>query len=405
MEKHTKTKSLQVLKKLFPALDKLCIITNCFPPCPENVTLPFGGIFAKYKQLAEELENCKIPFFVISLYYWKLSKDQDAANVYRVGVYKPYSISIRKRLYALFEFFNPFIFVKCIRILQSQKPDAVLIGEMGQVSVSPILAAKILGLKVVIEHDWICPIFPRGIPCTLTRRIGHCGECLEEQAYAKQNKIVKYSFGIFSAFMYLIKKSIWNRCIVFAESKYFQTLYIRWGIKPNIIYRVPPSPTVNEFTRYDSVFEEKLRKQVGSSKVIVYVGRLSIEKGVNLLFRSYKILKRKMKKPVKLVIAGDGPLKDIVVKESLRDTDILYLGWLGRDKLRSIYSLADIVVIPSIYPEAYPHVALEAMAFNQKIVGFRMGALIEISKENPKMILVENLSPKAYADKIMRNIE
>ena len=112
-----------------------------------------------------------------------------------------------------------------------------------------------------------------------------------------------------------------------------------------------------------------------------------------------------MKKPVKLVIAGDGPLKNFVVKESLHDNDILYLGWLEIDKLRSAYSLADIVVIPSIHPEAYPHVALEALAFNKKTVGFKMGALVEISKENRKMILVENLNPEAYADKIMKNIK
>lgn len=405
MEKHIKTKSFQVLKKLFSALDKLCIITNCFPPCPENVTLPFGGIFTKYKQLAEDLKHRKVPFFVISLYYWKLSKDQNAPNVYRVGVYKPYTISIRKYLYPFFEFFNLFIFIRCIRILQSEKPDVVLIGEMGQISISPILAAKILGLTVVIEHDWICPAFPKNIACTLTRRISNCGRCVEELFGNEQNKIVKYAFGIFSAFMYLVKKNIWNKCIVFAESEYFQTLYIQWGIKPNVIYRVPPSPTVNKFTLYDSAFEEKLRKQVGGSKVLVYVGRLSKEKGVYLLFQSYKILKRKNEKPIKLVIAGDGQLRDFVLKESLKDADILYLGWLERGKLRCVYSLADVVVIPSIYPEAYPHVALEALAFNKKTIGFKMGALIQISRRNSKMILVENLNPEAYADKIIENIK
>lgn len=405
MENVIKTRSFRILKKLFPAFNKLCIITTCFPPCPRNVKLLLGGIFVKYVQLAEELQYCKQPFFAISLYYQNFSKAQNAPNVYRVGTYKPYAISRVKMLYPLLEFFNPFIFIKCVHIFKSEKPDVVLIGDMLQMSVSPIIAAKILGIRVVIEHDWICPIFPRNIACNLTHRISNCGRCLEEQIGKKQNKIVKYTFGIFSAFMYLIKKNIWNRCIVFAESEYFHKLYIKWGIKPDLIYRVPPSPTVDKFTRSDSVFEEKLRKQVGSSKVLVYAGRLSTEKGIKLLFQSYKILKRKMKKSIKLVIAGDGLLKDFVVKESLNDTDVLYLGWLERDKLRCIYPLADIVVVPSIHPEAYPHVALEALAFNKKTVGFKMGGLVEISKGDSNMILVESLSPEAYADKIMENIK
>jgi len=405
MHMRLKSPFYETLEYLFPRFKKICIVTNCFPPCPKDASsIALGGISKEYERIVDELRYFENKFHIISLYYKNISKNQDSSDVSRIGVYRPYTVSRFKHLYPLLEFFNPLIFIRCLRVLTKQRPDLVIIGETLQMSLSPIFAAKILGIDVVIQHDWICPLFSRGWACDFVRRLKNCGECLEVMMLSKQNKLVKICFGIFSAIMFIIKRNIWNGCTVFPESKYYETLYIQWGIKPNIIYRVPASPTVDKFTRYDLAFEEKLRKQVGSSKVLVYVGRLSQEKGVNMLFQSYKILKGKNKKSIKLVIAGDGPLRDFVVGESSVDTDILYLGWLEKDKLRCVYSLADIVLIPSIYPEAYPHVALEALAFNKKIVGFQMGGLIDISKENSKIILVKNLNSEAYADEIMNNI-
>ena len=401
MELQPESNSLKVIKHLFPSLRKLCIVTNCFPPCPPNVTLPFGGIFAKYVQLAEELRCRKQSFITISLYYWIDSEDQNSPNVWRVGKYKPYSISNRKYLFMLFDFFNPILFGKCIRVLKTEKPDVVLIGEMGQMSLSPILAAKTLGLPVIIEHDWICPTYPETTACNITRRLKKCGYCLEKTIGGEQNVIVRLGFGLFSAFMFLVKRRIWNKCVVFAESEYFKKLYEDWGIKSEVIYRVPPTPIVNLSTICDTIFAEELQEKIGESKVIVYVGRLSPEKGITLLVQSYKIIKEETKQKIKLVIAGDGPLKGFVQNESKIDADILYLGWLEKEKLKLVYILADIVAIPSIVAEAYPHVALEALSLKKKVVGFNQGGLVEISKQNPEMILVSQLNSDAYANKII----
>lgn len=142
---------------------------------------------------------------------------------------------------------------------------------------------------------------------------------------------------------------------------------------------VPPSPTVTNFTEYDQRFMSELKGLVGNAKVVAYVGRLSHEKGIDLLIESFRILKDKTKGNIKFVVAGDGALRDSITKEARNDSDVLFLEWLSRDKLKCMYLLADIVVIPSILPEAYPHVALEALSFGKKVIGFRIGGLLEIA--------------------------
>lgn len=403
MSRYSKIESLEVLAKIFPNLKKICLVTNRFPPYPENVTPFLGGISRKYEQLIKELRYRNKSFSVISLYFQKRSRGQDAPHVYRVGTYHPYTISKFRYFYPLLEFFNFSIFMKCVRIFQKENPGVILIGETKQMSLSPIFAAKILGLKVVIEHDWICPVFPKQKACNLIERIQNCGKCLENFIITKESQMVKILFGIFSAFIYLIKKNVWNRCLIIAESNYFKELYIQWGIRSNVIYKAPPHPTVNTLTPYDPAFKVTLKKLVNNSKVLVYVGRLSPEKGIRLLFQSYKLLKIK-NEPIKLIVAGDGPLRNFVIKENEKDSDILYLGWLSPEKLKCVYSLADIVLIPSTGPESYPHVALEALSFGKKVIGFEMGGLIEIAKENPRMKLVKNLNPADYANAIIKNI-
>jgi len=392
----------KTLEHIFPHFNNVCIVTSCFPPCPKSSTgLSIGGISKKYEEIADELRYRKKRLCTISLYYKNISKDQDGPDINRIGVYNPYTISHLKNLYPLLEFFNPLFFLRCLKVLVRERPDLVIIGETYQMSLAPIFAAKVLGINVIVQHDWFCPLTPKGHACNFLKRVKNCGGCLEESKRCKQNGF-KFFFGVFSAFMLLIKRNIWNRCIVFAEGYYFKNLYVESGIRPEKIWIVPPSPTVTNSTVHDQRFMSKLKGLLGNANVVAYVGRLSREKGVELLLESYRILKGKIKGNIKFVVAGDGPLRDVVVREARNDSDVLFLDWLAKDKLKCVYLLADIVVIPSLFPEAYPHVALEALSFGKRVVGFRMGGLLEIAEKNHLVTLVENIDSVSLADAIIR---
>jgi glycosyltransferase involved in cell wall biosynthesis len=400
-----KTTFYKTLERKFPHFENICIVTNCFPPCPEIAYgVSIGGISKKYERFVDELRYHKKKCCVISMYYGHVSGDQESRNVSRIGVYRPYSVSNSSFLFPLLELFNPSIFVRCLKVLMKQRPDLVVVGGTLQMSLAPILAAKALRIEVIIQHDWLCPLVPKGEACDFIRRVRNCGECLEESMMSKQRKLTKVSFGIFSAFMLIIKRNIWNRCHVFAEGNYFRSFYVESGIKSEKINMAPPSPTVDGSTEPDQKFMNELVEELGNAKVIAYIGRLSQPKGIELLLESFRVLKDKMKEGIKLVVAGDGPLRDLATREAERDSDVLYLGWLPKDKLKCVYLLSDIAVIPSIAPEAYPHVALEALSLGKRVIGFRMGGLREIAEKNHLVTLVENIDVASLTEAIMKEL-
>jgi glycosyltransferase involved in cell wall biosynthesis len=102
------------------------------------------------------------------------------------------------------------------------------------------------------------------------------------------------------------------------------------------------------------------RKHFGipeDSQVLLFVGRVSDEKGVMELPEIYRGVKVKIPN-VRLVIAGKGPAEERL-KELVPDA--VFLGWVDHEKLPDLYSSADIFVLPSRF-DTFGCVVLEALA-------------------------------------------
>lgn len=95
------------------------------------------------------------------------------------------------------------------------------------------------------------------------------------------------------------------------------------------------------------IFEKDIKPVYEKEDYIIFVGRLSYEKGIMNLLKAIKELDDK----IKLLIVGDGPLKDEVIKfiqkNNLKNTK--YLGPQRREKVRTdwkskIFSFSKFVV-------------------------------------------------------------
>lgn len=114
-------------------------------------------------------------------------------------------------------------------------------------------------------------------------------------------------------------------------------------------------------------------------KIILFAGRLDDNKNPALLIRSFHKIRSEYPAS-RLIIAGDG---DYRTPLSLLHPDYAYItfvGFVDREKLYRLYSLADIGVIPSHYEE-FGYVALEMMMQGLPVIANRTSGLAEVIEE------------------------
>ena len=123
---------------------------------------------------------------------------------------------------------------------------------------------------------------------------------------------------------------------------------------------------------------------------VVYVGRLSREKGVDVLVRAIGLL-RDQGCEMSLTIAGDGPersaLLGLVATLGL-ERSVVFMGHVcSVQELRAVYLAAGIVAVPS-YTEGIPVAMIEAMGLGRLIVASNVGGIPSVirSGENGYMV-------------------
>jgi glycogen(starch) synthase len=121
-------------------------------------------------------------------------------------------------------------------------------------------------------------------------------------------------------------------------------------------------------------------------KLVLLVGRLVYEKGFQLALDALPGVIERVEN-VRFLVAGSGTheaeLKAQAQRLGLSEHGV-FLGWIGDDALHSLYRLADLCVVPSIY-EPFGLVALEAMASGCPCIVADTGGLREVVPEGERV--------------------
>jgi L-malate glycosyltransferase len=143
------------------------------------------------------------------------------------------------------------------------------------------------------------------------------------------------------------------------------------------------------------------KKMVFNEKVISIIGRLSPEKGHKFLFESLAKLKKESPHlKWTLNIVGDGSLKQELIELSKTldiHSTINFKGFVNT--MDTEYINSDLIVLPS-ENEAFPFVAIEALAFEKPVISTNVGGLPEVIKDNETGILVSYGDVNALTEKI-----
>jgi glycosyltransferase involved in cell wall biosynthesis len=112
----------------------------------------------------------------------------------------------------------------------------------------------------------------------------------------------------------------------------------------------------------------------GSGGYALYVGRLSVEKGLDTLLAAWEQLGGEI--PLKII--GDGPLS-YQVQEAVEK--IPGVEWLGRKPVHEVYEImgeAKVLIFPSKWYETFGRVAIEAFAKGTPVIAANIGAIAEL---------------------------
>ncbi|MEM9678889.1 MAG: glycosyltransferase family 4 protein [Bacteroidota bacterium] len=162
---------------------------------------------------------------------------------------------------------------------------------------------------------------------------------------------------------------------------YFKT----HGLKAEQLIYFPHAVDNKRFSNQDdelNIQALKWRREIGlasDDRVLMYTGKFESVKNLDFLIRAFKTLGRDLyPNRIKLLLVGDGLLKDDLVKQVSRDTTIRFLPFQNQSKMPLVYRLGDIFVLPS-KSETWGLAVNEAMACGRPVlVSDKVGCAIDL---------------------------
>jgi glycogen synthase len=182
---------------------------------------------------------------------------------------------------------------------------------------------------------------------------------------------------------------------------YFNTPADKVDVIPN---GIDPSP----FRALDGLDLAAFRAHYAlpEEKIVLYVGRVVAEKGVEVLVRAVPNVIAALPH-AKFIIAGKGPelehLRRLAAELQLGDS-VRFVGFISDPERDQLYKVADCAVFPSLY-EPFGIVALEAMAACTPVVVSEVGGLREVVRHAETGITIYPNNPESCAWGIIHTLQ
>ena len=252
-------------------------------------------------------------------------------------------------------------------LLKDFRPDVVHLHNIhSYLSPSVAVIAREFGCRVVWTlHDY--KLFCSSYSCVCNGE--PCDRCIEHPADVVINRCMKQS--LLASVAALLETTHWNinkmlQCVdMFICPSLFMAQEMEKAGVPCDKLTVIPNYLVEERRDSSPVV-------TGRGDYCCYVGRLSPEKGVDTLLKAVATL------PLKLKVAGDGPLLDPLKSDYSSFANIEFLGRLTGNDVNGLLRLARFSVVPSSWWENNPLSVIESLSAGTPVVGTRMGGIPEL---------------------------
>ena len=144
------------------------------------------------------------------------------------------------------------------------------------------------------------------------------------------------------------------------------------------------------------------------SGMILFVGRLTELKGVDYLIRAIPRAALALGRALTLTIVGDGPMRSELEDLARRlSVDVQFTGWLEGERKQRLLCEADLLAVPSLWPEPFGLVGVEAGRTGLPAVGFASGGIPDwlIPGQSGEIAPAEPPTVEGLAEAIVRALE
>jgi len=250
--------------------------------------------------------------------------------------------------------------------IQREKFTEIIISTPGPVGLTALLAAKMLNLQTsgIYHTD-----FPQYI------RILTEDSFLESMAW----RYMHWFYGQLDT--------------VFVNSEEYRQSWIKHGFDPAKLKILPRGLDTELFhpARREPEFFEKFGEHNGEIRLL-YVGRISREKDLDLLAAAYRRL-RDEGLPMQLFVVGHGPYSEAFAKSL---PEAIFTGYLTGNELAAAYASADIFVFPST-TDTFGNVILEAQACGLPVVVSDSGGPKELVQDTANGLITKSHDEEDFA--------
>jgi glycosyltransferase involved in cell wall biosynthesis len=141
---------------------------------------------------------------------------------------------------------------------------------------------------------------------------------------------------------------------------------------------------------------------------VAFIGRMTTLKGGDLLVRAVAEASSRLGKVIELIMVGDGPQRAVWEKLSSRlHVRSTFVGWKSGDERWKWLRRASLLAVPSVWPEPFGLVGLEAGALGVPAIAFDVGGVREWLTPGDNGVLVPGNPPRvsAFADGLVAAFE
>lgn len=277
-------------------------------------------------------------------------------------------------------------------------------GDWGSIPICPTLPMSLTRYGEDITHIHYPPrFFPEvtAVSRILSRRraplVLTCHLLFNESLVSMANAIARLHDRI-------VVKRVFRSAdkIIALSDSYKELLEKSFNIDPDKIAVIPPGIDEDFPVLRHEPEDMRNRYRIPGNRVVVCVGRLSPEKGLDYLLRAFRTVVDRLP-DASLLIVGDGPLTnqlEYLSRELRLESHIKFAGRLSHEEISSVLAIADVVVLPSII-EGLPIVLLEAMAMGKPVVASRVGGIPEVVVDGESGILVAARNVRELTDALL----